>query len=104
MIAYIVAVSVKSGQEDSFRKATKTNGFATRQEPGNMRFDLLVNPDSPSNFTLYEVYQDQKALDQHKKTAHYLKWREDVAIMMAKPRLGSLFELLDSAPQATGTQ
>jgi quinol monooxygenase YgiN len=35
-----------------------------------------------------EVYKTDKASTAHKETAHYLKWRDTVAEMMAEPRQG----------------
>ena len=37
---------------------------------------------------LYEVYKSDEAAAAHKKTSHYLKWRETVEDMMVKPREG----------------
>ena len=37
---------------------------------------------------LYEVYKSDAAVADHKKTEHYLKWRETVEEMMKKPREG----------------
>jgi autoinducer 2-degrading protein len=33
-----------------------------------------------------EVYRDDEAPALHKQTAHYLRWRDTVADMMAEPR------------------
>jgi quinol monooxygenase YgiN len=35
---------------------------------------------------LIEVYRTQEAAAAHKETAHYAKWRDAVATMMAEPR------------------
>ena len=35
---------------------------------------------------LVEVYRSDEAPAEHKKTAHYQKWRDTVADMMAEPR------------------
>ncbi len=35
---------------------------------------------------LVEVYRDEKAPAEYKKTAHYQTWRDTVADMMAEPR------------------
>ncbi|MFN8450570.1 MAG: hypothetical protein U0521_18780 [Anaerolineae bacterium] len=37
---------------------------------------------------LIEVYRTPADADLHKQTAHYQKWRETVAAMMAEPRVG----------------
>ena len=35
---------------------------------------------------LVEVYRDEAAAAAHKDTAHYQRWRDAVAPMMARPR------------------
>ena len=50
--------------------------------------DLLGSDDDPARFVLYEAYLTPGDAAAHKKTAHYLKWRETVAPWMAMPRKG----------------
>ena len=86
MIATLVFIDVKPDCVDAFRKITVYNHENARREEGNIRFDVLQNVDDPTKFTLYEVYRDQAAVDFHKTTAHYKRWREEVAPYMATPR------------------
>ena len=88
MIAYCVNVYVKKENVGDFIAATIENHKGTIQEQGNMRFDVLQRGDDSSKFMLYEVYESEEAVSEHKKTPHYLKWRETVTGWMAKPREG----------------
>ncbi len=88
MIATAVIVYVKPDYVDEFIKATIENHENSIKEEGNLRFDVLQNADDPTRFMLYEAYESQEAAAEHKKTAHYLKWRETVAEMMDRPREG----------------
>ena len=88
MIVYCVEVHVVEGHEKDFEQACLENRKGTRKEPGNIRFDVLQQTDDPSRFFLYEVYTGPEAVDAHKETPHYLKWRETVAPWMATPRKG----------------
>ena len=90
MIIYCVTVYVKEGYIKDFITATVDNHNRTRQESGNIRFDVLQNKDDPTRFFLYEVYDSEEAAQAHKKTKHYLHWRETVAKWMAKSREGIL--------------
>lgn len=47
-------------------------------EPGCSRFDVHQENGDPALFFLYEVYDDQAALDAHRAAPHYLAFREDV--------------------------
>ena len=88
MIATLVTVHVIPGCADSFAEITEYNHINSRKEPGNVRFDVLRANDDPNCFVLYEVYEDTDAAARHKKTEHYLKWKETVAPMMEVPRSG----------------
>lgn len=88
MIVTFVHVWVKDNHIDDFIKATIENHYESVREPGNLRFDILKDADNASKFVLYEAYESEEAAAFHKKTPHYLKWRETVADWMAKPREG----------------
>ena len=95
MTATIVTVNVKPDKIEAFRKITSYNHENSRKEPGNVRFDVLQSRDDPSKFYLYEVYKDDEAAAAHKKTAHYLRWRDEAADYMAAPRSSVRTEPLD---------
>ena len=98
MLVYLVEVYVKEDYLEEFKKATIENHQNTIQEPGNYRFDVLQSEDAPCRFTLYEVYESEEAVADHKKTDHYLKWKKTVAEMMAEPRKGIKHKII--APEA----
>ena len=56
------------------------------QEPGIARFDVVQQANDPARFVLIEVYRSAAATEQHRASAHYAKWRDQVADMMAEPR------------------
>ncbi|MCC6446724.1 MAG: antibiotic biosynthesis monooxygenase, partial [Armatimonadetes bacterium] len=83
-----VTVFVKSDKTTDFILAALENARNTRQEQGNVRFDVLQGEDDPCRFFLYEVYRSPEDFASHQKTSHYLAWREQVADWMAEPRKG----------------
>ncbi len=83
-----VFVHVKGDQVEAFREATLENARASAQEPGIGRFDVIQQQDDPTRFVLVEVYRTPDDPAKHKETAHYQKWRDTVADMMAEPRSG----------------
>ena len=91
MVVYSVNVYVKDENIAAFIEATETNHRKTRKEPGNLRFDVIQHDEDKSRFMLYEVYKNPEAVADHKKTEHYLNWRETVAPFMAKDREGICF-------------
>jgi (4S)-4-hydroxy-5-phosphonooxypentane-2,3-dione isomerase len=86
MIVVHVHVHVRPESVEDFRRATEENARNSVQEPGIARFDVLQQAEDPTRFILTEVYRDEEATLKHKETAHYAKWRDAVAPMMAEPR------------------
>jgi autoinducer 2-degrading protein len=88
MIVTFVHVKVKPEFINEFIEITKYNHHHSIREKGNLRFDFLHTEEDPSHFVLYEVFESEEAIAEHKKTEHYNKWRETVADWMAEPRKG----------------
>ncbi len=86
MLIVHVFVHVKPDQIEAFRAATVENARSSIQEPGVARFDVIQQPDDPTRFVLVEVYRTADDPAKHKETAHYQKWRDTVADMMAQAR------------------
>ncbi|MEC8718999.1 MAG: putative quinol monooxygenase [Verrucomicrobiales bacterium] len=88
-----VMIHVNEADVDAFRQASLENARQSREEPGIAQFDLVQQRDDPTRFVLIEVYRDAEAPLRHKETAHYLKWRDTVAPMMASPRTSISYQL-----------
>ena len=86
MLIVHVHVRVKPESVADFRQATVENARSSVQEPGIARFDVVGQQDDATRFVLVEVYRTPEAATAHKETAHYAKWRDAVAPMMAEPR------------------
>lgn len=79
-------MNVKADKVDSFKALTLENARQSIQEPGIARFDIIQQQDDPTRFVLVEVYRTTEDPARHKETAHYQKWRDAVADLMAEPR------------------
>ncbi len=86
MLVVHVYVQVKPDKIEAFKATTVENATASVQEPGIARFDVIQQQDDPTRFVLVEVYRTPNDPARHKETAHYQKWRDTVADMMAQPR------------------
>jgi autoinducer 2-degrading protein len=86
MLIVQVHVHVKPESIEAFRAATIDNATHSVKEPGIARFDVLQEAGDPARFVLVEVYRSVEATAEHKLTAHYARWRDTVADMMAEPR------------------
>jgi len=95
MIVTCVHVHVKPEAINDFIEASGINHFESVKEPGNLRFDFVQQADDPTRFMLYEAYETEEAAAAHKTTDHYLKWRDTVKDMMAEPRYGVKYNILE---------
>jgi quinol monooxygenase YgiN len=93
MSRHILFVQIRVLPEtvDAFREATLANARASVKEPGVLRFDVVQDEDDPTRFAIFEVYRNPEGHAEHRKTAHYLAWRDAVAPMMAEPRAARTF-------------
>ena len=74
------------------------NASHSVKEPGVARFDVIQSVEDPTRFVLVEVYRSPEAQAAHKETAHYQRWRDAVAELMAEPRTSARY--VDVFPDA----
>jgi autoinducer 2-degrading protein len=94
MIVTCVHVHVKPESVQDFIKASTANHLESVKEKGNLRFDFVQQADDPYRFMIYEAYESDEAAAAHKSTPHYLNWRDTVKDMMAEPRKGVKYNIL----------
>jgi len=95
MIVTCVHVHVKTEAIDRFIEATIANHKQSVKEIGNLRFDLVREVENPDRFMIYEAYESEEAAADHKKTPHYLEWRDKVSDWMAEPRKGVKYTIIE---------
>jgi len=91
MLVVHVQIRVKPGCAEAFRAASIANARESVKEPGIARFDVMQDSADPAHFVLVEAYRTPDAPAAHKETAHYARWRDTVADMMAVPRTSVKF-------------
>lgn len=95
MIVNCVYVHVKPEALEAFIEASILNHKGSVKEPGNLRFDFIQSADDPTRFMFYEAFESVEAAAAHKATDHYLHWRDTVKDMMAEPRYGIRYDILE---------
>lgn len=58
---------------------------ASRQEAGNLRFDVLQHTMRANHFTVIEGWRSQQALDSHVAAAHTRQYRDELQPMTGSP-------------------
>ena len=100
LVVVHVHVHVTPEGVEAFRAASAENSRDSRQEPGVARFDVVQSVEDPTRFVLVEAYRSAEAVVAHKATAHYAKWRDAVAPLMAEPRTSAKY--VNVAPDDAG--
>jgi len=94
-ITVIAKLKVKPGSEAAFEAAGKEMIATVKTaEPGTLAYILHKNTKDPTEFTYYEVYQDQAALDSHGKTEHMKAFGGKIGALLAgRPEIAVLTEV-----------
>jgi quinol monooxygenase YgiN len=58
---------------------------ASRQDEGNLRFDVLQHMMRANHFTVIETWQSEKALDAHAAAAHTRRYRDELQPLTGSP-------------------
>ena len=73
LLALVVEFRIKPGFVAEFEAAIAENARRSLElEPGCRQFDVCRDPDDRSLFFLYELYEDQAAIDAHLQSPHFL--------------------------------
>ena len=68
---------------------------ASRQEPGNLRFDVLLHTMRGNHFTVIEAWRNQQALDAHMAAAHTKQYRDTLQPLTGSPLDERVFRIAD---------
>jgi quinol monooxygenase YgiN len=66
-----------------YLEAIKDNGANAVKEPGCRVFNITVLNSNPNHVFLYEVYDNEAALEAHRQTPHFKKYQEATKGMVA---------------------
>ena len=84
MFSLVVQLEVRPGSREEFLAGMTANAEASvRDEPGCLRFDVCSVEGDENRFVLYELYADAEAFAAHKQAAHFARWREVAARVVA---------------------
>jgi quinol monooxygenase YgiN len=80
MQALVVEFRIRPEFIAAFEAAIEENARLSRDtEPGCRQFDICRDPAEPALFFLYELYDDEAAIQAHLKSAHFLQMNEATA-------------------------
>lgn len=65
-----IKITLIPGQEDAFEEAFVSRMTTTREEPGNILFELSVHPQMPNVYMLHERWENLAAVERHMGLEH----------------------------------
>ena len=87
----VVDFHIEPSQVDAFDQAIRKNARQSLDsEPGCRQFDVCRDPADHSVFFLYEIYDDQAAIDAHLQSSHFLEMNALTADWVTKKRVRQL--------------
>jgi quinol monooxygenase YgiN len=86
VVIQLVHLTVKPDRLDAFKTATLDNTRNSRAEAGIVQFALVQQQDDPTKFVIIEAFKDEAAVEAHRETPHYQRWKESVPDMLAEAR------------------
>ncbi|SAK93922.1 antibiotic biosynthesis monooxygenase [Caballeronia temeraria] len=90
-IEVIATLQARPERESDVEAALRVLLTHSRKEPGIRRYDLYRDSTRPTTFHLIEAYADEAALEAHRESAHYLRYREQAGDwLMAAPMVAVL--------------
>ena len=97
---YFVCVRMEVAPEklDAFVDLVRFNAANSRKEPACLKFDVLRSHDNPLLFRLHEVYKDEAGFLAHQATAHYARWKAEIAGLLSTPRASEKLSGFDLTP------
>ena len=85
MQALVVEFRIKPSFIEAFDRAIVENARASRDsEPGCRQFDVCRSPTEPALFFLYELYDDEAAIQAHLQSAHFQQMNSATAQWVEK--------------------
>ena len=83
-VCLLVTLTCRPGRRQAFVERVRAHAAGClAEEPGCLRFDILVPDDSEDTVFLYEVYADDAAIETHLGTDRMARYMRDVEPFLA---------------------
>lgn len=77
MLIVAGSITMNDGGRDAFLAAVAPMVEATLQEDGCREYAFTPDPNDANRILLYELWDDQEALDGHFASDHMAQWQQD---------------------------
>ncbi len=92
--AIFVTVKIKEGKIEDFLAHAYANATAAvRDEPNCHMFRVMQAQEDPNTVHFYEVYTNERCLDEHRETVHYKAYNVATADIISDKNVQKLPDL-----------
>ena len=92
MIVLAVIWKAKAGQEAEAERILRALTLEARKEPGCLMFQVHRHKERKGELFIYEQYEDDAALEFHRKTPHFLQLARTELPKVAERVSGELYD------------
>jgi quinol monooxygenase YgiN len=85
----------KEGEEEHVRECLERLTSPSREEPGCRFYQPCVDPQDPRAFLIFEIYDDEAALEAHASSDHFREIAAGEAFDLLESRERAFYETLD---------
>lgn len=85
MIIVHAKMQIQATARTQFLEEMKTLQAASRQEQGNISYELLEHTEQPNTYIMIEVWKDQEAIAAHNASSHFQAFVSQAPQFMAAP-------------------
>lgn len=84
-ITILAVLKAKAGKNEALKQALQALIHPTRQEPGNITYQMHQLRDAPEMFYVYESWHGQEGLDTHIALPHFQAFIARMDDLLAEP-------------------
>ncbi|OPX57556.1 MAG: autoinducer-2 (AI-2) modifying protein LsrG [Methanobacterium sp. PtaB.Bin024] len=84
MIIVAAAITGKPGKRDELISKSQDVIKSTRQEQGNISYELLASTEDENVLLMFEKWESKEALDTHMQTEHFKAFGAAIEDLVAK--------------------
>ena len=84
MIIVTATITVKKGNRDELISKSQNVITSTRQEQGNISYELLASTEDENVLMMFEKWESKEALDTHMQTEHFKAFGAAIEDIVAK--------------------
>jgi quinol monooxygenase YgiN len=87
--------TARVGSEEAVLDALRNVAAPSQQEPGCRLYQPYRDPADPRVFHIFEIYDDEAALEAHTASEHFKSYVLDQAVPLLEHRERAVFETID---------